>query len=464
MPVRRRLLAAIVAVVAPLAATAAVALTQRAASAATYSGYVAAYFTESPNQKGANYGLHLAVSSDGLNWTPLNQNNPVVTPTLGTKGLRDPFILRKQDGTFEVLATDLNGRDWSQQSQYIHVWDSTDLRTFTNYHLLHLHSMSTHSWAPEAFWDASRNAYAIIYSSVNSSGHNVIMVDYTTDFTTITSGPTVFFDPGSDVIDGDMTVGVNGYNYLYFKKSNTLVGARSTSLDPGSFTVFTGSLSPGTGVEAPEVVKSLTSNTYSIWGDTGGPGGRFYAWSATDLSSGTWTPLSDRAYTQPLNSKHAGYTPITATEMSNLIATWGAPTWNRIKSYNYPGRYWRHANYVGRIDVYPFDPYQDQMWKIVPGLADSSGVSFEAVNYPGYYLRQSSYKLVLNSNDGTTTFAQDATFYKVSGFADSSWTSFRSYVYPTRYIRHYNYVLQLDVISSSSSSVAQQDATFHIGY
>ena len=34
---------------------------------------------------------------------PLNQNNPVVTPTGGTGGLRDPFILRKQDGTFVVL-------------------------------------------------------------------------------------------------------------------------------------------------------------------------------------------------------------------------------------------------------------------------------------------------------------------------------------------------------------------------
>jgi non-reducing end alpha-L-arabinofuranosidase len=41
------------------------------------------YFKESPNQSGDNYALHLAVSSDGLNWMPLNQNNPVVTPTRG---------------------------------------------------------------------------------------------------------------------------------------------------------------------------------------------------------------------------------------------------------------------------------------------------------------------------------------------------------------------------------------------
>jgi hypothetical protein len=72
------------------------------------------YFTESPSNAGNNYGLHLAVSSNGLDWTPLDQNNPVATPTAGTRGLRDPFIQRKQDGTFAVLATDLNGTDFTQ--------------------------------------------------------------------------------------------------------------------------------------------------------------------------------------------------------------------------------------------------------------------------------------------------------------------------------------------------------------
>jgi non-reducing end alpha-L-arabinofuranosidase len=122
-------------------------------AAPAYSGYAMAYFTESNAGLGNNYGLHLAVSSDGLNWTPLNQNNPVVTPSQGTGGLRDPFILRKQDGTFEILATDLNGTDFTQNNQYIHVWDSTDLRTFTGYRRVKMHSMTTHTWAPEAFWD-----------------------------------------------------------------------------------------------------------------------------------------------------------------------------------------------------------------------------------------------------------------------------------------------------------------------
>jgi hypothetical protein len=167
---------------------------------------------------GANYGLHLAVSADGLNWTPLNQNSPVVTPTAGTLGLRDPFILRKTDGTFVILATDLNGTDFTQNNQFIHVWSSTDLRTFTGYHRLKLHSLATHSWAPEAYWDAGRGQYAIIYSANNGS-HDVIMVDYTTDFATAT-GRSTFFDPGYAAIDGDLASS-GGVNYLYFKTTPT---------------------------------------------------------------------------------------------------------------------------------------------------------------------------------------------------------------------------------------------------
>jgi hypothetical protein len=433
------------------------------ALAATYSGYATAYFTESPSMNAANYSLHLAVSSDGLNWTPLNQNNPVATPTSGSHGLRDPFILRKQDGTFVVMATDLNGTDWSYQSQYLHIWDSTDLVTFRNYRLLKVHSLATHAWAPESYWDAARGQYAVVYSAV-VNGHNVLMVNYTSDFVTA-STPQTFFDPGYDVIDGDF-VTVNGVNYMYFKNNtnSTLLGARSSTLNPGSFSIYTGAIGPGRGVEAPEIVQSNSANVWYMWGDTWSPNGRFFCWQTSDLAGASWSLLNDRAYTQPLNSKHQGITPITGTELSNLTNRWGTPTWNRVKSYNFPDRYVRHANNVGRIDPYPFDPYQDQMWTLVPGLADGAGVSFRSVNYPDRYLRHQNYALVLNVNDGTGLFAADATFYRAPGFADSSWTSFRSYNFPDRYVRHSNYVLRIDPISGNSSTTDKQDSTFRIGY
>jgi hypothetical protein len=438
-------------------------LLPEAARAATYAGYAMAYFTESPSMTAANYRLHLAVSSDGLNWTPLNQNNPVATPTSGSGGLRDPFILRKQDGTFVVLATDLNGTDWNYQSQYLHVWDSANLRSFSNYRLLKVHSLATHAWAPEAVWDAARGQYAIVYSAV-VGGHNVLMVSYTTDFTTATTGQT-FFDPGYDAIDGNF-VTVGGVNYMYYKNNTAgaLVGTRSSTFNPGSFSTYTGNIGPGRGVEAPQIAKSNTADAWYMWGDTYSPNGRFFCWQTTNVAGGSWSLLNDRAYTQPLNSKHLGITAITAAELSGLTGTWGTPAWNRIKSYNFPDRYIRHAGNVGRIDTYPFDPYQDQMWTLVPGLADSAGVSFRSVNFPDRYLRHWNYALVLNASDGTAAFKADATFYRTAGFADSGWTSFRSYNFPDRYLRHYDYVLRIDPITSASAAAAKQDATFRIGF
>ncbi|MDT0485952.1 MULTISPECIES: glycoside hydrolase family 43 protein [Streptomyces] len=427
------------------------------------SAYAMVYFTETNNRgSGTDYNLHLAVSPDGLEWTPLNQNNPVATPTEGALGLRDPFVLRKQDGTFVVLATDLKGTNWSYNSQYIHVWDSADLRTFTGYRRMKLHDMETHSWAPESFWDAGRGQYAVIYSSVNSSGHNVIMVNYTSDFVTA-SAPQVFFDPGYEVIDGDMALGVNGYNYLFFKKVDKLVAARSTTLDPGSFTEFSTNegASHNGNTEAPTIVKSLASNTWYLWGDNYRPNGVFYAWQSTDLASATWTPLDQKTYTQPVNSKHCGITPITTTEYNSLLAKWGTPAWNRLKSYNYPNRYVRHSSFVGQIDEYPITPYTDSLWTLVPGLADSSGVSFRSVNYPTRYLRHINYGLQLDVNDSTSQFAADATFYREAGLADASWASFRSYNYPTRYIRHSNFMLRIDPITTTTG---RQDATFRVGY
>ncbi|RCG25069.1 hypothetical protein DQ384_32530 [Sphaerisporangium album] len=99
---------------------------------------------------------------------------------------------------------------------------------------------------------------------------------------------------------------------------------------------------------------------------------------------------------------------------------------------------------------------------MVPGLADSNGVSFESVNVPGRYLRHYNYALRLDPNDNTSIFRADATFYRTAGLADSSWSSFRSYNFPTYYLRHRDYLLRIDPLSASSSLSDRQDATFRV--
>ena len=77
LPSRRLFLGMAAAV--PLSTTGVLTLGSQAANAATTSPFVMAYFTQSPRNLGTDYGLHLAVSTDALQWMPLNQNNPVVT-------------------------------------------------------------------------------------------------------------------------------------------------------------------------------------------------------------------------------------------------------------------------------------------------------------------------------------------------------------------------------------------------
>jgi non-reducing end alpha-L-arabinofuranosidase len=425
---------------------------------AANTAYVMAYFTESPQMQAANYGLHLAVSQDGLNWTPLNQNNPVATPTAGTLGLRDPYVFRKQDGTFVVLATDLNGTDFTQNSQYLHVWDSTNLTSFTGYRRIRMHTLNTHTWAPTAFWDAARGQYGIVYSANN--GSDVFMVNYTTDFRTV-SAPQVYFSPGFGVLDGDIVVD-GGTTYLYYKNLSTgqLYGARSATGAPNSFSTYTSGLRQGNAIEAPLLVKPNEGTGWRLWGDSFSPvNSDYYAWSSTNVGGNAWTALNQRDYTPPLNAKHGSIVGITAAEYSALVTRWGTPNWVRLKSSNLPDSYVRHAGYVGRLDPYPFDPYQDQMWRLVPGLADSAGVSFQSVNVPTRYLRHSGFAMRLDPNDGTATFRADATFYRVAGLADAAWSSFRSYNFPTYYLRHAGQALRIDPVSTATE---RQDATFRV--
>ncbi|MFI6708906.1 glycoside hydrolase family 43 protein [Nonomuraea sp. NPDC050478] len=444
---------------AALAATGVAGFPRAAQAAGT--AYVFAYFTESPNQSAADYGLHLAVSRDGLNWAPLNQNNPVATPTAGQQGLRDPQIYRKLDGAFVVIATDLKGLDFGTTSQYLHVWDSADLTAFTGYRRLRMHTTSGHTWAPTVFRDASRGQYGIVYS-FNTGGRDILAVNYTSDFQSV-SAQQPFFSPAFNVLDGDIVVD-GGTTYLYYKNLNdgNLYGARSATGQPNSFTTYTGGLRMGNAIEAP-LLQKTDEGGWRLWGDSFSPvNNDYYLWSSSNIGAGAWTAASQRDYTPPLNSKHGSIASITDAEYNAMVARWGLPNWVRLKSYNFPDYFVRHADRVGRIDPYPFDPHQDQLWRMVPGLADPAGVSFQSVNVPGDYLRHSNYAVRLDPDDGSSVFRADATFHRVAGLADGGWSSFRSHNFPTHHLRHQGYVLRIDPVSSSSSATDRQDATFRV--
>ncbi|MEU3664083.1 glycoside hydrolase family 43 protein [Streptomyces sp. NPDC032940] len=420
-------------------------------------------FKESLSGAGNINAVHLAVSDDGREWTPLKDNEPILTPTAGTKGIRDPFVHRLNDGTWVVVATDIPvGGDFTRPDPYIHVWTSPDLVNWSADRLLKVNGTNpdSYSWAPAVHWDPVRNTYGITFSTMpQGRSYSVIAVSYTTDFVDATD-PQVFYDAGSGVIDSHVVTGVGGLNYLYYKDNATgrLAGARSASVEPGSFTKYTAGVAENRCTEAPTLVKSLTSADWSLWGDTFCPNARFDLWQG-DLVSGTWSQGGRQSYTAPLNAKHNTVHPITASDRNHLLARYSGTSWNLPKSYNYPGHYVRHANYSGGVSELPFDPYQDVQWRLRPGLSDSGGVSFESVDFPGHYLKQENFAVRLVRNDGTAGFATYATFFRVPGLADGAWSSFRSAAHPTRYLRHSSFALRIDEITTATD---RSDATFRV--
>jgi hypothetical protein len=78
-------------------------------------------------------------------------------------------------------------------------------------------------------------------------------------------------------------------------------------------------------------------------------------------------------------------------------------------------------------------------WVVHRGLADSSCVSFESVDTPGDYLMHHDFELFLNPNDGSTDFAEDATFCVRPGNSGEGY-SFESFNRPSLFIRHFEFV------------------------
>lgn len=210
-------------------------------------GYMFSYFTGEGTADGEQLYSALSKGNDPLHWRELNDGKPVLTSTLGEKGLRDPFIIRSPEGDkFYQIATDLriygNG-DWDAAqrtgSKSVMVWESTDLVHWTNQRLVKISPDSAgNTWAPEAFYDAKLGEYVVfwaskLYDNEAHSGdtYNRMMYATTRDFYTF-SKPKVWIDRGYSVIDSTMIQHDGTYYRLSKDERN------NTSSTPNSKFIF----------------------------------------------------------------------------------------------------------------------------------------------------------------------------------------------------------------------------------
>ncbi|WP_432861869.1 alpha-L-arabinofuranosidase B [Microbispora rosea] len=154
----------------------------------------------------------------------------------------------------------------------------------------------------------------------------------------------------------------------------------------------------------------------------------------------------------------AGYSTTTGGGQNGTL-TPGSAISLRATTPGYTDRYIRHQNDNAITSVITSSSStldkSDATWIVRSGLANSSCVSFESRNYPGDYLRHSYYQLYRQRDDGSSQFAQDATFCPQAG-KNGQGTSFASYNFPARFLRHYNNTVY---IASNGGSNAFDNAT-----
>jgi hypothetical protein len=313
----------------------------------TKEGYAFTYFTGN-DIAGENIFMAASRGNDALKWDELNGGKPVVTSSLGTKGLRDPFVIRSPEGDkFYMIATDLSigsGTSWDasqrQGSQYLEVWESTDLVKWSGQrHVKVSPDTAGNTWAPEAHYDEKIGAYVVYWASKiyadndpNHAGgtHNKMMYSTTRDFRTFSEAK-VWNDPGDSVIDS--TVIKEGDTYYRFTKDEARVSGcldimqeKSTDLlavdlpatNPRNWSLMANCIgkNAGTGgVEGPTVFKSNTEEKYYLFVDEFGGRG-YIPLESTSLENPNWKLSSN--YELPRAPRHGTVLPVTKSELDRL--------------------------------------------------------------------------------------------------------------------------------------------------
>ncbi|WP_055713905.1 glycoside hydrolase family 43 protein [Streptomyces torulosus] len=445
-------------------------------AAAAEPGYLMTHFIG----EGSNgQQIYFSYSTDGLNWSELNGGGIALRSTVGTKGVRDPALVRSPDGEkYWIIATDLCiscGQNWEAAvfngSRNLVVWESTDLINWSEPWLLNVAGAipdARNAWAPEAVWDPETNDYVLYWATnvpLNGKAKHRIYYARTSDFRTITT-PQIYIDrPGAqEIIDTqivEVPAGVGNYRYVRASGDGQITLEGSNSI-LGTWTNL-GNLSgiglTGAQVEGPMWMKFRDRNEWALYLDQYASGRGYMPVTTTNPSvPGSYQLPAAGSYNMGVNKKrHGSILDLTAAEETRVLARWSDTPAKRLQSFNFQDRYVRHANFDVRIDQNITGP--DAQFRLRPGLAGTGTVSFESVNYRGYFLRHANNDFQLVRNDGTAQFAADATFRQVAGLADSTWSSFQSYNHPDRYIRHYAYYLKLDPITTATG---RADATFRV--
>ncbi|PWZ02441.1 putative arabinase [Testicularia cyperi] len=284
--------------------------------------------------------IYAAVSKGNspTSWDLLNSGKPILTSTVGTKGVRDPSIVRSQDGSkFWLLATDLNigsgtsfGQASTNGSRSIVIWETSDLKNWSGPRLSQvINSTAGDAWAPEALYNTNKGQlFAASDTAHSGSSYHRIMRSSTTDFKTFTNGQVYVDRHGDSVLDLTFLKANDGSLYRFIKNENptsdpyplTVYQEKSSNGTPdGTWTKVTENIGAGSigSNEGPTAfLDNQNPNTAWLWVDEYNNRG-YVALKSSNPAQGGWTYQSNAS--EPSNhARHGTILPLTQTQYNNM--------------------------------------------------------------------------------------------------------------------------------------------------
>lgn len=289
--------------------------------------YLFCYFVgNDPSQE----RIHLAVSEDGYNFEPLNNNEAIITQTLGKQCVRDPYILRGQDGYFYIIGTDMRSEEGWTSNHALITWKSADLINWTDETVIDIRDFggefadTNRAWAPQAIWDAEKQQYMVYWAhSTFSNDTATIYYAYTDDFKTLSEPKQLFAHSDLQTIDADIVYNEKSEKYyMYFKyeENQTIAYVSSKNLTgPYEDTPVVVSLAR-TGVEGSSIYNITGTDTWVMIMDEYHKQ-RFFAQQTTDMEH--FSALPRFTYKYSVNPRHGSVMAITDEEYDALIKAYG---------------------------------------------------------------------------------------------------------------------------------------------
>lgn len=298
-----------------------------------FTDYLFAFF---PSNNDEN--LYYAIGSDGFNYTVINHEQKILNSAdyAIKKGIRDPHIIRGEDGNFYMVATDMKSAEGWSSNRGIVLSKSSDLVHWTHA-TVHFPDRFpewknvTRVWAPEVIYDAEAGKYLIYYSLLTSDGkvnYDKVYYSYANaDFTDLETAPVYFYDRGSATIDCDIIYDENEQLYHMVFKNEGIGGicqvtAKRLTPEPGQPAGSQWSKPSGTlqqtnlAVEGGGMFRLINTDTWVLMYDCYMNG--FYQFcTSTDLYN--FTLRAQTTTSGAFTPRHGVVLPITAEEKARLL-------------------------------------------------------------------------------------------------------------------------------------------------